>query len=97
MAAYNALKAIHKTLTGTTVDVVTLNQLWPAIEVENEDMVNDVFITQDQTDPVADANNTTRIPPGATKVIKSYPVVGTVTHEVRVLGNGGAYHVEGVQ
>lgn len=97
MTAYNALKSVHKTFGGVVVDVITLNQLWPAIEVENEDMTNDLFFTQDATDPVADANNTTRVAPGSTKVVKAYPLVGTSTHEIRVLGNGGAYHVEGVQ
>lgn len=97
MASYSHVKSVHKTLTGTTADTVTLTQMWEAIQIDNEDMVNDLFVRQDGTTAVADADGTTRIAPGSTSIIKSRPDWANNQVVISVVGNGGAYHIEGVQ
>lgn len=105
MATISDARSIHATLTTTTVDIANLTQFWDAIEVTNRDSTNTVFVRFDGTDPVAEAEGTFVVPPGSAKVFRSSIVnqagvpgsttLATMCHPVKVLGNGGAYSVEG--
>lgn len=104
MASVNDAKSITATLSGTTADTVTLNQLWPAVEVVNADGSNDMFVSMNGTNApttaVANGAGMDRIPKGTTKVLRAIPIqngtgVGTIV--LSVVGNGGAYTITGVQ
>lgn len=103
MATDSAIKSVTNTLTGTTADTITLLQTYPAVEVTNFDSVNYVYVTMDGTSAppaaVAEANNTTAIPPLSTKVIRSVPRydVNPNTIVLSVVGSGGKYTIDGVQ
>ena len=105
MATISDTRSIQATLTGTTVDIANLTQFWDAIEVTNRDTVNTVWVRFDGTDPVAEAEGTFVVSPSTSKVFRSgimneagvpgSTTLATMCHPVKVLGNGGAYSVEG--
>lgn len=101
MASYSAVKSVNKTFTSTTADQVTLTQAWPGIEITNEDTTNDLFLRWDTgadgvvITAVALADNTTRVPAGESKVIAA-SVNSAGQHVLSLVGDGGAYSVEGV-
>lgn len=100
MATGNHVRSVTNTLTGTTADVITLNQLWPAVEVHNHDADTPLYVLMDGTaspTAVAEADATTIIPPGSSKVLRAVPVSGTRTIVLGVVGDGGKYTIEGVQ
>ena len=83
MATIADKKSIHATLTTTTVDRAQLLQFWDYVEVYN-------------------AEGTRRVAPGERLMFSSRPLTTTIPdgsavicHEIRVLGNGGSYSVEG--
>ena len=98
MATITDKKSIHATLTTTTVDRAQLLQFWDYVEVYNGEASggDDVYITDDgATDPV-------RVAPGERLMFSSRPLTTTIPdgsavicHEIRVLGNGGSYSIEG--
>lgn len=96
MATDSAARSVTNTLTGTTADTITLTQGWEAVAVTNHDATDVVYFRTDGTTAVAAANDTIPVLPGTT-VIRA---VGTNTSGqivVSVVGDGGAYTVEGVQ
>jgi len=105
MAKIADKKSIHATLTTTTVDRAQLLQFWDYVEVYNGEASggDDVYITDDGvTDPVAAAAGTRRVAPGERLMFSPRPLTTTlpdgsavICHEIRVLGNGGSYSVEG--
>lgn len=101
MATDHALKSVTNTLTGTTADRITLDQLWPAVEVTNHDAADEMWVSMDGSatpTAVADADNMTFIPAGATKTIRATPAAPLFnTIVLSVVGDGGDYTVEGVQ
>lgn len=96
MATDSAARSVTNTLSGTSEDVVTLTQRWPAIEVTNHDASIPLYIRQDGTTAVSEADNTTVIPAGLTKVIKAEPTAGTDTIVISIVGDGNKYTIEGV-
>lgn len=102
MATITNAKSINATLSTTTVDIARLLQAWDAVEVVNHDASTTLYVTQDGSTPTAGAEGTTAVLPGERITLEpavlSYdPADGTeYFHEVRVLGNGGAYSVNGL-
>lgn len=103
MATDSAIKSLTNAFTGTTADTITLLQSYPAVEITNHDSTNAIYVTMDGTSapttPVAEADNTTVIPPLTSKVIRSVPRqdVNPNTVVLKLVGSGGKYTVEGVQ
>lgn len=95
MASYSVKRAKSATLTSTTADTVTFTQLWPACDVANDDGTNDLWVRVDGVTAVADADNATRVPAGQSKVIQ-LPIPSSGNQALSLVGNGGAYTVEGV-
>lgn len=101
MATDSALKSMTNTLTGTTADRLTFTQLWPAVEVTNDDTTNYLYVVCDGSatpTAVAEANDATAVAPLTSKVIRVSPAASAFTTVViSVVGNGGKYTAEGVQ
>lgn len=104
MATISDVKSIHATLSTTTVDIAQLTQFWSTIEITNDDTSNILYVTFDGSTPVAAAEGTYMIPTDAAKVFGPEGIqlangvpgsTSTPCHQVRVLGNGGVYHIEG--
>lgn len=105
MATITDKKSIHATLTTTTVDRAQLLQFWDFVEVYNGEAAggDDIYFTDNgSSDPTAGAEGTRRVAPGerlmfpARALTTSIPDGSAVIcHEIRVLGNGGSYSVEG--
>lgn len=92
-------KSVTNTLSGTTADTVTLQQWWDDVEVENHDVVNELWARTDGTAAAADANENTRIGPGQSKKlgISVGPAQGdTPAKPISVVGNAGQYTIEGL-
>lgn len=96
MAAQTAIKTQHATLSTTVVDSVTLSGAVRQIAVTNRDGSNVAWVTVGSApaDPVASADETFVIPVSSRKVVwvSSRARSNMV---VKILGNGGAYSVEG--
>ena len=96
MATDSAVRSVTNTLTTTVADTITLTQAWPAIEVTNYDASNTLWVRQDGTTAVADADNATPIQAGTSKILSaSVKEDGQIV--VSVVGSGGSYTIEGVQ
>lgn len=95
MATDSAARSVTNTLSGSTADTITLTQAWDALDVTNYDSTNYLYLRQDGTTAVAEANDTTAIPPGTSKVIDA-TVTGSGTVVISIVGNGGKYTIEGV-
>lgn len=93
MASYSVARSKHATLSTTVVDTVTLSDFGQLVEVVNDDGTNALWVTVDGTTPVASADNTHRVPANGRKLI-DVGAPGRTGVAVKVLGNGGAYHVE---
>ena len=101
-------RSVHNTLTGTTVDTVTLQGTWAAVEVVNWDASDTLWVTvghqvpgsvglsnaEVPADPVASANETFRVPAG-TSLLIPLPNGAPVQPIVKILGDGGDYSVVG--
>lgn len=99
MASETIQRSATNTLTGTTADTITFDQLWPAIEVTNHDATDTLYVLMNgTTTPVAvdGANQNTVILPGSTKLVRAVPVPNTRTIVLSIVGDGGVYTVEGV-
>ncbi len=96
MATDSAVRSVSNTLSGTTADTVTLTQPWPAIEVTNSDATDILWVRQDGTTAVALADNNTPIAPSSSKIL-SASVNSSGQHVISIVGDGGAYTIEGVQ
>lgn len=104
MAAYDALKSEHQTLTSTTADSVKLTQFWPFIEVVNKDLSTALYFSQTDSTPTSAEENTEYVAPGSSVVVPAVIQAGAIPgnttypcHTVYVVGNGNAYSVTGVQ
>lgn len=85
-------KSVHKTLTSTTPDKITLKQNWTYVEVINRVGTANLYVTTDgATAPVAAADNTEVVLPGEAVVIKMDSEV------VWIIGDGNEYSVIGVE
>ena len=97
MASETISRSADNTLSGTTADTITFNQRWPAVEIHNHGSTA-LYVRMDGTAAVAEANGTTVVPAGATKILKSTvsgsDATGTV---VSIVGDGNQYSIEGVQ
>lgn len=92
-------RSVHNTLTGTTVDIVTLQGHWGEVEVSNRVGSDPLWVAVGKegdtvADPVAAANETFYVPAGTTLTI---PLVNgaTVRPLVKILGNDNEYSVVG--
>lgn len=99
MAAVAGVRTAHATLSGTTVDTVTLTGAVRRVTVINRAAAGsaDLWVTISNTatapsDPVSAADETYWIPPQG---FKTFAASGGAI--VKVLGNGNAYSVEGEQ
>lgn len=92
MATYSATRAKNATLSTTTVDTITLNQKWEAVEITNADASNALYVRVDGTAATAAGDDCTMILPASSKVIA---LGGSTT--VSIIGNGNVYSCEGVK
>ena len=98
MATGSAVRSVTNTLSSTTADTITLTQRWPAVEITNHDATTPLYVRLDGTTPVAEADGTTVVPAGATKILKATVSGSDVTGTaVGVVGDGNTYTIEGVQ
>lgn len=101
MATDGDPKSVTNTLSGTTADRITIEQLWPAVEVTNHDASDLLYVDMDGTatpTAVAAEDGATVVLPGATKTLRAIPAAPSFnTIVLSVVGDGGAYTVEGVQ
>ncbi len=95
MATDSAVRSVTNTLSGTTADAITLTQGWPNIAVTNQDSADLVYFRQDGTTAVAAADGTSLVLPGQTVIRASSPN-SSGQHVISIVGDGGAYTVEGV-
>lgn len=95
MATETAVRSVTNTLSGTTADTITLSQPWGAIEVSNLDTVNWLYVRQDGVTAVGSANEASPVAPGTSKVL-SASMNSSGQHVISIVGNGGAYVLEGV-
>lgn len=100
MATISKATAAHATLSGTTVDTVTITGGYGAVEVANRSGATTLYVTVDvgtaPTAPTAAGDDTFFVPPGTTLLIdtqKDGISGGTV---VKIIGNGNDYSVTGV-
>lgn len=92
MASYSSKNGTHKTLTGTTVDTITLTKRWHSVVITNFDGTNKLYVTFDGvTAPTAAGDDTYVVPTSYSKVFKFRNAVTVI----KIIGNGGAYSVEG--
>lgn len=97
MATDSVVKSCTNTLSTTVADTVNLLQCWDAVEVTNHDSTNKLYFRQDGTTAVAEADGTTCVLPGETKVVRSlFRNDATNKHQLSLVGNGNVYTVEGV-
>lgn len=92
MATYSVTRAKNATLSSTTVDTITLNQKWEAVEITNADASNALYVRVDGTAATAAGDDCTMILPASSKVIA---LGGSTT--VSIIGNGNVYSCEGVK
>jgi hypothetical protein len=95
MATDSAVRSVTNTLSTTVADTVTLTQGWPAIAVTNHDAADLVYFRQDGAVAVAAADNTTIVLPGQT-VVAAASMNDAGEHVISIVGDGGAYTIEGV-
>lgn len=97
MASISKAAAAHATLTGTTADTVTLTQGFNAVEVINRSTAG-ISVTYganaaDVPTPTLLGDNTLYVPPGAVVTLDAN---GRGNFTVKVVGDGDAYSVQGV-
>lgn len=102
MASYSAQRSTTQTLSGTTEDVVTITQIWPALDVTNHSSTNKLYFRQDGQTAVAAADNTTVVMPLQSKVVaaEAFDTSGDGKpdgHRINIVGTGNAYTIEGCQ
>lgn len=90
MADLDATKSVHATLTGTTVDTVTLLQNWDEVEILNRSGTEPIYFTVNGDTPVAEAEDTDIVMAG--EAVK----VSMDSETVKLIGDGNDYSVIGV-
>lgn len=101
MATANVARAAHATLSGTTVDTVNLSDTLTEVCVINRSGTADLTVTfatgaATATDPVALAAETLLVPAGASLTF-TVGGAGYRKTQVKVLGNGNGYSVQGLK
>ena len=97
MATASAASSVHNTLSGTTADLITITDPHDRVEILNRGL-SDVFFTIapegiTPTTAVADADNTTVVPPGMAIVVESPGKRGCT---ISIVGNGDEYSIQKV-
>lgn len=92
-------RSVYNTLTSTTVDTVTLQGHWAAVEILNTDPADTLWVTVGTVDvppgtPSASLNESFEVPPASTLIVEIQNNA-TVQPQVKILGDGGAYGVIG--
>ena len=100
MASYSASKVANKTLSGTTVDTVSITGGWPAIEVVNRSVSSILWAVcgppgTTPSDPTAAGDNIEPVQPGERILVHVGQVTPNVSKIVKVLGSGNDYSVVG--
>ena len=94
MASYACATSCHQTLTGTTVDTVTVGSTsdqWVKACITNRTGNDPLWVRADGTAAGVGTDGSFVVPAGSYKFID---VRGTPTRTISVLGNGNAYSVE---
>jgi len=95
MAAVSAIQIANPTLSGTTIDTVTLSgRVQTGVRIGNRSGTGYLFVTVGTTtpaDPAAGAAENFCVPAGLWRDIPFGPTTGLI---VKVLGNGNDYTVE---
>lgn len=107
MATANVARAAHATLSSTTVDIVNLSDTVHLVEVLNRSGTANLSVTwasggATAATPVQLAAETICIPEGKSTVFAvspdfSNPGLRPYATQVKVLGDGNAYSVQGLQ
>lgn len=92
MASLSAAKSKHATLSGTTVDTVTLTGGYEFVEILNRHATEILSVTTNGVTPTAAGDDTEVIPGGGSVVLE----FSGATAAVKIIGNGNAYSVTGV-
>lgn len=91
MASYTVERSKHATLSGTTVDTITITGAHNEIEVFNRSGSADLYVTVDGKTPTSAGDNTDIVPAGTSLVVPAPAGDGGTV--VKILGNGNAYTV----
>jgi hypothetical protein len=94
MASYTAARVKSATLTGTTVDDVTLAGVWPRVEVLNRG-TGTISFTVNGTTPTALGDNCYVVLPNTSLTVPTDSVASSTA--IKLIGNGDAYTVTGVR
>lgn len=97
MATYSTGANVHKTLTTTAADAVTITghrYVW----VYNADASVHLYFRFDGTTAVSAADGTYRVPPATSMVVDVFTAGNTAASSVvlSVVGSGNAYSVQGL-
>lgn len=92
MASLSAKVAKHATLTGTTVDTVTLTTPGRRVEILNRSATEILSVTIDGSTPTA-LGDETYVVPASQVLTLPVPLSGCV---VKIIGNGNPYSVMAV-
>lgn len=100
MANYSASKVVSKTLSGSTVDQVTITGGWPSIEVVNRSTTAVLWAVAGSpgnipADPAAAGDNIEPILPGERIVMTFGQAVPGQSQYVKLIGTGNDYSVVG--
>lgn len=95
MASYSVVRSKVATLTGSTVDTVTLTQRWDQIEVTNITGTGRINFTLNGTTPTVDGDFLGVDPAGALRVLANSFTSNTVV--VKVIGDSNVYRVTGIE
>ena len=100
MATANVARTSHATLSTTTVDTVNLSDVVRTVNVFNRSGATDLAVTwacgATATTPVQDAAETLKIPTGVSLTFTVGAAGNSYTTQIKVLGNGNAYSVQGL-
>lgn len=96
MAAISKTRVANATLTGSTVDTVTLAGPYPVVEVVNRSGANFIWVRASgngtpPSDPTVAGDECEPVAPGERRVV----LVGAKSPIVKIIGNGDAYSVVG--
>lgn len=96
MASYSAALVKSATLSGTTVDTVTLTSLYQSVEVLNRGS-NALSFTVGGATPTALGDNCFVVPAGEALAVPVPSATDSTTGTVvKIIGNGDAYTVTGI-
>lgn len=91
MASHTVTRAKHSTLSGSTVDTITIAGV-SSVEVYNRDSTTDLYASGDGTTPTVGGDNTDIVPPNSAVVIE----LSSGVSAVKIIGSNNAYSVTAV-